>query len=851
MSLPSQSSLSTENGREYVLDDIYDISETPELKTDFATDSSRSELVVTTEEKTLRTYEKEPESPTSDEFEMVDKPSEMDDFVVIEEVAKEAQETDPEGKSVKIMAQKYVKKHDDEVEEYLSKTTKKQDSSSTSGSLSDEELLQYEIEQKKLQAQELAEIEAGKRWIQMQFEGDPRYDYERIPLEDIKEEEMTDFDASRIGSLSSQKESIGSYGSFRNSYGSLSESEMASRIRFRVRGENDDISISSLQEFENLERALMEQYQQYSSSSQDSLNGSLPRRYILSRSQGDDVSVSSLKEFEGLESACLEALKAEILAKQKEALLQADPKVATGSFLEQERRSYSSSSESSPPLKSGSPGQKSGSPSQKGGSPLQKIGSYGSPSQRLLADSAAIRKLIDQQIALEQRIQEQVTPKIVTVKKFDERGAFFVAEPELENSENKKTDSDEECKKSEAFVCAAAPSEGSVESIPGDCEEMMKILDQEEKAKRQQQQLQAISKTFSGSGGVIEVVRTTTVIQQKFVDGKKISEKITSTENDGAIDIPSRLTQYEDSCISLGSEMSSSLASQPSEMDSLMTVMEKHSDGEIVTVTKQTFITSSEKPEDLDFSRESSVIRELSPSSGRSVAHSITSFSGKHFTDPASGSWSCQDEELSSSGSFSRGARADLILGSTDSLEATSSNATRATFNYEVDTPMTGSLTSGGSNTMVSSLDTLDPITTVQMESLEYQSSEQHSHDYDVQEPDTETEKLATVADGRAPKVKERTIMFDSTDTLSAVSGDSSMREATVEGAAPTFYIGDTPIVRGEKREDDGPLPTLSESCPASLPPTTHPSPPIPVQRRSLTMIAKPSQSSLEEVAKK
>ncbi|XP_013148945.1 PREDICTED: uncharacterized protein LOC106111412 isoform X1 [Papilio polytes] len=850
LSAPSQSSLSTENGREYVLDDMYDISEAPELKSDFATESSRSELVVTTEDKTLRSYEKEQESPTSDEFEMLDKPCEMDDFVVIEEVAKEAQETDPEGKSVKIVTQKYVKRHDEEVEEYLSKTAKKQDSSSASGSLSDEELLQFEIEQKKLQAQELAEIEAGKRWIQMQFEGDPRYDYERIPLEDIKEEEMTDFDASRIGSLSSQKESIGSYGSFRNSYGSLSESEMASRIRFRVRGENDDISISSLQEFENLERALMEQYQQHSSSSQDSLNGSLPRRYILSRSQGDDISVSSLKEFEGLESACLEALKAEILAKQKEALLQADPKVATGSFLEQEKRSYSSSSDSSPPLKLGSPGQKSGSPSQKGGSPSQKVGSYGSPSQRLLADSAAIRKLIDQQLALEQRMQEQVVPKIITVKKHDDRGAFFVPEPDPETSKDKTDEAVEECTKSSAFVCAAAPSDGSAESIPGDCEEMMKILDQEEKAKRQQKQLQAISRTFSEGGGVIEVVRTTTVIQQRFVDGKKVSETVSSTDNEGAVDIPSRSIQYDDGCMSLGSEMSSSLASQPSEMDSLMTVMEKHSGGEIVTVSHQTIITSSEKPEDLEFMREGSGIRELSPSSGRSVAHS--SFSSKHFTDPASGSWSCQDEELSSSGSFSR-ARADLMLGSTDSLEATSSNATRATFNYEVDTPMTGSLTSGavrplGSNTMVSSLDTMDPITAVQVESLEYQSSEQHSHDYEVQEPETDTDKLDS--DGRIPKAKERTIMFDSTDTLSAVSADSSVREATVEAPAPTFYIGDTPILKAEKKEDEGPS-QLSGSCPASLPPTTHPSPPIPAQRRSLTMIAKSPLSSLEEIAKK
>lgn len=652
LSAPSQSSISTDNGKEYILDDMYDISETPELRSDLA-ETSKSELVVTTEEKSVHTFEKQQESPTSDEFEMVDKPSEMDDFVVIEEVAKEAQETDTEGKSVQIKSQTYVKRHDVEIEDLLSKSSKKQEStSSTSGSLSDEELMQYELEQKKLQAQELAEIEAGRRWIQMQFEGDPRYDYERVPLEDIKEEEMTDFDASRIGSLTSQKESIGSYGSFRNSYGSLSESEMASRIRFRVRGDNDDISISSLQEFENLERALMEQYQQNSSSSQDSLNGSLPRRYILSKSQGDDISISSLKEFEGLESACLEALKAEILAKQKEALLMADPKEVSGSFLEREKRSYSGSSESSPPQKGGSPSQKSGSPSQKSGSPLQKVGSYGSPSGKILTDSASIRKLIDQQMAIEQRLQQPVIPKVITVKKFDDRGAFFVAEPQPETSICEVDPSgkiSEECKKVSTFVCAAAPSDGSAESIPGDCEEMMKILDQEEKSKESH----SLTRTFT-DGGVIEVVRTTTVIQQKFVDGKKISETVTNSEGEGAVDIPSRPRQLEDSAMSYGSEMSSSITSQPSELDSLMTVMERHTDGEVVTVTRQTITMTSDKPEDLEFSRENSMVRELSPSSGRSVAHSVLSFSGKQFTDPASGSWSGQDEELSSSGSFSR-----------------------------------------------------------------------------------------------------------------------------------------------------------------------------------------------------
>ncbi|XP_073958636.1 uncharacterized protein isoform X7 [Choristoneura fumiferana] len=226
---------------------------------------------------------------------------------------------------------------------------------------------------------------------------------------------------------------------------------------------------------------------------------------------------------------------------------------------------------------------------------------------------------------------------------------------------------------------------------------------------------------------------------------------------------------------------------------------------------------------------------------------------GLQLRDPASGSWSGQDEELSSSGSFSRGARADLMLGSTDSLEATSSNATRATYNYEVDTPMTGSLTSGavrppGSNTMVSSLDTLDPVTAVNMESLEHPSTSEHfSHDYEVQEPDSDTERLEL--DGRAPRAKERTIMFDSTDTLSAVSGDGSVREAVVETPAPTFYIGDTPIVRGERREDEEQQPVLSGSCPASLPPATH-AQPVPAQRRSLTMIAKSPPSSFEESKK-
>ncbi|XP_050671700.1 ankyrin-2-like [Leptidea sinapis] len=262
--------------------------------------------------------------------------------------------------------------------------------------------------------------------------------------------------------------------------------------------------------------------------------------------------------------------------------------------------------------------------------------------------------------------------------------------------------------------------------------------------------------------------------------------------------------------------------------------------------------TSAEKPTGLQFAGSENMYLDATRQSPRasSGGDSFISETDAHQSDPASGSWSAQDEELSSSSSFSR-ARADVMLGSTDSLEATSSNATRATYNYEVDTPMTGSLTSGavpppGSNTMVSSLDTMDPVTAVQVDSLEHQSTSEHYSQYEVHEPDSDTERLEL--DGRIPKTKERTIMFDSTDTLSAVSGDGSVREGTVEAPAPTFYIGDEPIVRGDQHEEEQPT-TLSGSCPASLPPITQ-STPIPAQRRSLSMIPR-LQSGLEDSKKK
>lgn len=153
-------------------------------------------------------------------------------------------------------------------------------------------------------------------------------EYDRGPLEDIKEEEITDFEAgsSRFGSLGSHKESIGSVGSMRGSFGSTPDYDvLAGRKYFTRPSDHDNVSLSSLQEFENLESAVAaENSRKLQCGSHDSVNnGSLPRRYMTSRSgHGDDISLSSLKDFEGLERACREAHLIELRAREEEDLLE-------------------------------------------------------------------------------------------------------------------------------------------------------------------------------------------------------------------------------------------------------------------------------------------------------------------------------------------------------------------------------------------------------------------------------------------------------------------------------------------------------------------------------------------------
>ncbi|XP_043684899.1 ankyrin-2-like [Vespula pensylvanica] len=282
------------------------------------------------------------ESPGSDSFELVDKPDIIDDFVVIEEVGREAEEFDSEGKSIRITAIPQVssKQYDRDLENLI--TENKEDSQvSTSQTSRNNELFDFESEESPPQASnddqysqsysDEEPYETGKKWIEMQFHADARvYDieYDRGPLEDIKEEEITDFEAgsSRFGSLGSHKESIGSVGSMRGSFGSTPDYDvLAGKKYFTKPSDHDTVSLSSLQEFEHLESAVAaENSKRLQCGSQDSINnGSLPRRYMTGRSgHGDDISLSSLKDFEGLERACREAHLIELRAREEEDLLE-------------------------------------------------------------------------------------------------------------------------------------------------------------------------------------------------------------------------------------------------------------------------------------------------------------------------------------------------------------------------------------------------------------------------------------------------------------------------------------------------------------------------------------------------
>lgn len=164
----------------------------------------------------------------------------------------------------------------------------------------------------------------------MQSQTDTRVyniDYDHGPLKDIKEEEITDFQASssRIHNLGSHKDSMGSAGSMRsNTSGSTPDYDILEKEHFNKSRhvDHDATSLTSLQEFEHLESTVAaENSRRFQRGSHDCVNNSgFPRRYTTGRSgHGDDT---SLKDFEGLEKACRENRLMELRAREEEELLE-------------------------------------------------------------------------------------------------------------------------------------------------------------------------------------------------------------------------------------------------------------------------------------------------------------------------------------------------------------------------------------------------------------------------------------------------------------------------------------------------------------------------------------------------
>lgn len=676
----SKSSEDTDLGREYVLDDapqsIPEEPETvPEAKPEEKSDptpepepepvvkdrqmtESKSEVSFSTvEEKTIYesdTKEKEiasaTDSPNSDSFEMLEKPDIIDDFVVIEEVAKEAAEHDTEGKSVHIKPTRYIRKHDEEVEEYLVRSaptplTKMTELKYYPDGTTSEDVGPFDFEDSpplangkngttkitttvtgsRSYAYEYdRELEASKKWIEMQFQGEQaatintgygyEMEFERGPLEDIKEEEATDFESSRIGSLDSTKQSIGSLGSVKDSFSSTPEYDVLAGRKFFTRsGEHDDVSMSSLQEFEHLEQAISLENRRHHQGSQDSSsNGSFTRRYHASRSgQGDDVSMSSLKEFEGLETACIEAHKIEIKAKEEEALL---------AQIDEAQENLMSESESC----------KSISITDKKVMPESEEEDY---EKRMFE--------IDEIIKQAQSNVEKFIDMKDLVDKTESMG---------------RGDSLEEVAKVPDLELDEPIVKSTVHTVKWGTEDVMQTstdsLDLKPSHHASTDSLDI--KTTAGD------VMTTSTDSIEFQMQSKSGDRNIMTDS---IEIPDQ----DRSCMIA----SDSLELTPGALANLT----QHSDS----------------------------IDEDGSRIGEAIAHdqSISSCRGDEFSfgkDDQAEQAEIQDQ------------RAEFLLGSTDSLDPSSSTATHATYQYETDSVMSGSFTSGGSNTMVSSTDTIDPL---------------------------------------------------------------------------------------------------------------------------------------------
>ena len=192
---------------------------------------------------------------------------------------------------------------------------------------------------RQMQVEPDRDIEDRKKWLESQFdeengggEGDGFPFMFSQPLDQIVEEEdeHDSMDDGTERELRKLKESLSSTPDFDNVH---------VRRHIALRGDKDDVSMSSLQEFERLEREVALRGSGSGSrgslGSQDSLevlgssngrtNGSNSFSKMATKSgTGDDVSIdshTSLQEFEKMEQACSEAEKIEKIAKEQEEVL--------------------------------------------------------------------------------------------------------------------------------------------------------------------------------------------------------------------------------------------------------------------------------------------------------------------------------------------------------------------------------------------------------------------------------------------------------------------------------------------------------------------------------------------------
>ena len=181
------------------------------------------------------------------------------------------------------------------------------------------------------------DVEEQKKWLESQFDGNQNvddfgYGYGQ-PLDQILEEEEDRYSHSSedIKELQRFKESLSSTPDF--------DQIMGKKYHVSKSGEQDDLSMGSLTEFERLEREVALGSVSGSGShgslgSNDSLetnnaNTEKPKSNLVAKVQsksgtGDDVSVNSynsLKSFEMMEQACKEAEINEKKAKQQEEVL--------------------------------------------------------------------------------------------------------------------------------------------------------------------------------------------------------------------------------------------------------------------------------------------------------------------------------------------------------------------------------------------------------------------------------------------------------------------------------------------------------------------------------------------------